>query len=180
MNRRESFDSERYLISTYFHIFLKTIKNKRVGRVKMPCKEFSRPPASPSPRDTFCSFLHRLKGNLISWNFILNLVYAKCQYKMERYSNFLRCQLDMGKIRHDFCSISFEIIPRYSLRNESSCLKIFSVSPTHRLTFFRYNFFLSFFVFFLPSFWFEGVNRDTWIYDDDVMPLSRLLKVLAV
>lgn len=117
----------------------------------MLCESVSPPTLLPS-----FSFLHRLKGNLISWNFIFNLVYAKCQFAIGNIQIFCDVSSIWENQTHDdddfpehlcrLLSSSREIIPRYSLRNESSCLKIFSSdSPTHRIDFLRYIF-LNFFV----------------------------------
>lgn len=112
--------------------------------------------------------------------------------KKEMYSNFVRCQLDLEKIRHDFCSLPYwDHSQIFSLRNESSCLKIFFLfSLLQHIDFLRYNFSQSY-IFSCVFFFYcsasllaclhaslgEGVNRDTWIYDDDV---TCSFKVLAV
>lgn len=128
----------------------------------------------------FSAVSKRLKGNSISRNFIFNLVYARCQYS--NCENFLfamsaREARWVGVGARVFChsTNSFgTIIPRYSLRNESSCLKIFFRILQHRLSS-RYTSFL----FFsdtekrFQSVPFGGVNWDTWICDDDVTPASK-------
>lgn len=154
---------------------------------KMLCAFFLFSSLPLHPGNIFCV---ALKGNLISWNFI----FQSCLREMPiyRYSNFLRCQLrhrlEWGKIRHDFRSIFSKFSPFPSrLRDHSQIFvtqwelmskNISFDSPTHRLWLSSLHFSRDVFFFFL---FFSGcycrlfyvcsqpADRDTWIYDDDVM-----------